>query len=74
MNILIQNLYKQAGGYIEVDDQGNRLTYSHDLDPEEFARLIIEECNRYACGTWEHGQLLGGDLKVLFGFAPLEEK
>ena len=35
---------------------------------EKFAELIILECDRYARGTWEHGHLLGGDLKRLFGF------
>ena len=35
---------------------------------EKFAELIILECDRYARSTWEHGHLLGGDLKRLFGF------
>ena len=32
-----------------------------------FAELIVRECNRYACGTWEHGHLLGRDLLIHFG-------
>ena len=38
------------------------------FDEEKFAELIILECDRYARSTWEHGHLLGGDLKRLFGF------
>lgn len=34
---------------------------------EKFAKLIILECDKYARSTWEHGALLGGDLKRLFG-------
>ena len=33
----------------------------------KFAELIVLECDRYARSTWEHGELLGGDLKTLFG-------
>ena len=33
----------------------------------KLAELIILECDRYARSTWEHGHLLGGDLKRLFG-------
>ena len=39
---------------------------------EKFAELIIQDCDRYARGTWEHGHLLGGDLKRLFGFEDKE--
>jgi hypothetical protein len=35
---------------------------------EQYTKMIILECDRYARSTWEHGHLLGGDLKVLFGF------
>lgn len=34
---------------------------------EKYAELIIRDCDQYARGTWEHGELLGGDLKRLFG-------
>lgn len=40
---------------------------------EKYAELIIQDCNRYACSTWEHGPLLGGDLKRLFGFEEFDE-
>jgi hypothetical protein len=35
---------------------------------EKYAQLIIQDCDQYARSTWEHGELLGGDLKRLFGF------
>ena len=35
---------------------------------EKYAELIIKDCDQYARSTWEHGELLGGDLKRLFGF------
>ena len=44
MNKDIQILFKQAGGYIEIDEQGNIFTYAHDFDPEQFARSLIMEC------------------------------
>ena len=44
MNKDIQILFKQAGGYIEIDEDGNIFTYAHDFDPEQFARSLIMEC------------------------------
>jgi hypothetical protein len=44
MNKSIELLFKQAGGYIEVDDSGNQSTYTYDFDPETFALLITKEC------------------------------
>lgn len=35
---------------------------------ERYTEMVILECDRYARSTWEHGPLLGGDLKRLFGF------
>jgi hypothetical protein len=35
---------------------------------EKYAELIIRDCDQYARSTWEHGALLGGDLKRLFEF------
>lgn len=35
---------------------------------EMLAELIVEECNQYALRNWEHGHLLGKDLKRYFGF------
>lgn len=62
MNERIQELADQAakdvpGAYMNIPDEFC----------EKFAELIIRECDRYARSTWEHGELLGGDLKILFG-------
>jgi hypothetical protein len=38
------------------------------IDPEKFAQMIVEECDRYARSSWEHGPLLGRDLLIHFGF------
>lgn len=57
MNDNIRLLKQQAGIDDNPDQEGLDL----------FAQLIILECDRYARSTWEHGHLLGGDLKRLFG-------
>ena len=44
MNKDMQIMFKQAGGYIEIDEDGNIFTYAHDFDPDKFARLVIESC------------------------------
>jgi len=44
MNKDIESLFKQASGYIEIDENGNRFTYTYDFDPEQFANLIIKNC------------------------------
>ena len=67
MNMSIELLFKQAGGYVEVDDSGNKSTYTYDFDPEVFANLIVKECDRYARSVWENGPLLGRDLLIHFG-------
>ena len=46
MNKDIEILFKQAGGYVEVDSEGNRFTYTQDFDPDKFASLIIESCSQ----------------------------
>ena len=46
MNKDIEILFKQAGGYVEVDREGNRFTYTQDFDPDKFASLIIESCTQ----------------------------
>ena len=46
MNKDIEILFKQAGGYVEVDAEGNRFTYTQDFDPDTFASLIIESCTQ----------------------------
>ena len=44
MNKNIEWLFKQAGGYVKVDSEGNRFTYTQDFDPDTFASLIIQNC------------------------------
>jgi hypothetical protein len=46
MNKNIEILFKQAGGYVEVDSEGNRFTYTQDFDPDKFASLIVESCTQ----------------------------
>ena len=46
MNKDIEILFKQAGGYVEVDSEGNRFTYTQDFDSDKFASLIIESCTQ----------------------------
>jgi hypothetical protein len=61
MNERIKQLVEQAG----TDVSGKWISVDN---AEKFAELIIRDCDRYARSTWEHGELLGGDLKRLFGF------
>jgi len=44
MNEQIEILFKQAGGYVKVDNEGNYFTYTQDFDPEKFADLIVRQC------------------------------
>ena len=46
MNKDMQIMFKQAGGYVKVDSEGNRFTYTQDFDPDKFASLIIESCTQ----------------------------
>jgi hypothetical protein len=46
MNEELRILFKQAGGYIEIDDSGNESTYTYDFDPEVFAQSIIMKCHQ----------------------------
>ena len=46
MNKDIEELFKQAGGYIETDANGNSFTYTQDFDPDKFARLLIQDCTQ----------------------------
>jgi hypothetical protein len=59
MNEHIQQLKQQAGIADNPDQEGLDL----------FAQLIVEACNQYALRNWEHGHLLGQDLKIYFGVA-----
>lgn len=60
MNERVKELMIQAG----TDSSGKWMSVDN---ANKFAELIIRECDRYARSTWEHGELLGGDLKILFG-------
>jgi hypothetical protein len=62
MNQRIQELIKQAG----TDTSGKWMGVEH---AEKLVELVVEECNQYALRNWEHGHLLGQDLKIYFGFA-----
>ena len=70
MNERLRELAKQATTYIEPTSNSGE---GWIFDKEKFAELIIMDCDRYARSTWEHGELLGGDLKRLFGFEKEEE-
>ena len=61
MNQRIQELMKQAG----TDTSGKWMGAEH---AEKLVELVVEECNQYALRNWEHGHLLGQDLKIYFGF------
>jgi hypothetical protein len=61
MNQRIQELIKQAG----TDTSGKWMGTDH---AEKLVELVVEECNQYALRNWEHGHLLGQDLKIYFGF------
>ena len=70
MNERLRELAEQATTYIEPTSNSGE---GWIFDKEKFAELIILDCDRYARSTWEHGELLGGDLKRLFGFEKEEE-
>jgi hypothetical protein len=57
----IQELIKKAG----TDTSGKWMGAEH---AEKLVELVVEECNQYALRNWEHGHLLGQDLKIYFGF------
>jgi hypothetical protein len=44
MNSKIKDLFIKAGGQLKVDASGNEWTYTQDLDPEFFAKLVIMDC------------------------------
>jgi hypothetical protein len=67
MNTKIKQFAELSKSYktILVDGQMQSVLL---IDPEKFAQMIVEECDRYARSTWEHGPLLGRDLLIHFGF------
>ena len=60
MNQQLRQLAEQAHLY---NDNDSFLTAAL----ENFAQLIVKECDLYARRNWEHGTLLGGDLLNHFG-------
>jgi hypothetical protein len=70
MNDRIEALKKLATKEVWRENQYNGAPEfdRYELDADMFAELIVRDCDRYARSTWEHGELLGGDLKRLFGF------
>lgn len=72
MNERIKKLAEQAGFCMWKDEPwnpGDVIDWSsrYDNELEKFAELIIKDCDQYARRYWEHGELLGGDLKTLYG-------
>jgi len=65
MSTLIKELAKRA--YENMIETTPSFLVTKEIFEQKFAELIILECDRYARSTWEHGHLLGGDLKRLFG-------
>ena len=64
MNKMIRQFERES--HIDVYALGlDRVKWEAAL--ERYTELVILECDRYARSTWEHGELLGGDLKRLFG-------
>ena len=57
MNERIKTLFIKAGGGIE-EENGNLWTYSDDLDPKEFAELIVRECAEVCLEANDHKNIL----------------
>jgi hypothetical protein len=72
MNERIKVLEKQATTVVEGWSDESGTTRYYEFNKEKFAELIVEECNQYALRNWEHGHLLGQDLKIYFGFGDEE--
>lgn len=64
MNERIKELAKQAGFNLIHE---NCYDIVSTMSVQEFAELIVRECDRYARSAWEHGPLLGKDLLIHFG-------
>lgn len=64
MNERIKELARES--HLDVYGLGrDRAKWEDTL--EQYTKMVILECVRYARSTWEHGDHLGGDLKRLFG-------
>ena len=62
MNILFKEFAEQATTVIEATEHSGE---GWVFNKEKFAKLIVQECNRYACSAWEHGPLLGREIKII---------
>jgi hypothetical protein len=71
MNILFKEFAEQATTVIEATEHSGE---GYIFNKEKFAKLIVQECNRYACSAWEHGPLLGRDLLIHFGMVGLNDE
>ena len=71
MNILFKEFVEKATTVIEATETSAE---GWIFNKEKFAKLIVEECNRYACSAWEHGPLLGRDLLIHFGMVELNDE
>ena len=68
MNERIKQLLLDAGGQYSSGNQNDWPSWVlGDAVVTKFAELIVRECDLYARQNWEHGLLLGGDLKRHFG-------
>lgn len=64
MNERIKELARES--HLDVYGLGrDRAKWEDTL--EQYTKLVILDCERYARNTREHGDHLGGDLKRLFG-------
>tara|TARA_R110000868_G_scaffold149092_1_gene371334 strand:- start:99 stop:314 length:216 start_codon:yes stop_codon:yes gene_type:complete len=71
MNILFKEFAEKATTVIEATETSAE---GWIFNKEKFAKLIVEECNRYACSAWEHGPLLGRDLLIHFGMVEMNDE
>jgi hypothetical protein len=69
---LLQECIVPAGQIEDYTKSTKLVIPDEKLDVAKFYELIIEECNRYAVQNWEHGHLLGQDLKIYFGIESVE--
>lgn len=82
MNSRIEQLFKQAGGYVE-NDNGQLLTYTQDLDVEKFAELIVADATECVRGvlreenstlSYEDATAIQDSINQTFGIKSWREK
>ena len=66
MNEIIKALFIKAGGGVE-EENGNLWTYSDDLDPKEFAELIVKECMKVSNLSLSKHELPSDKIAEHFG-------